>query len=243
MKILNNQIILGDALEELKKLPDGCVDAVITDPPYSSGGRTAGERQQATSNKYESSSNKFIKRDNFIGDNKDQRSWMHWCALWISECQRILKNSGYFLMFTDWRQLPAATDALQFGDITWRGTIVWDKGGGSRAPHKGYFRHQCEYVVWGTKEKCHKAEHAGPFPGCYHFPVLQKDKFHLAGKPTALLEELVQVVPYNSLILDPFAGSGTLAVAAMRQNRNYLCIEKMQSNVDIIYNRLVAEQG
>lgn len=112
-------------------------------------------------------------------------------------------------MFTDWRQLPAAVDAVQFGDITWRGIIAWDKGGGARAPHKGYFRHQCEYVIWGTAGQCEKAEHAGPFLGCYRFPVLQKDKFHLTGKPTALLEELVQIVPENSLILDPFGGSGT----------------------------------
>ena len=112
-------------------------------------------------------------------------------------------------MFTDWRQLPATTDVLQIGELIWRGIIAWDKGGGARAPHKGYFRHQCEYIVWGTKGKCLKQKFTGPFPGCYKFPVKLSDKFHLTGKPTALMEELVQIVPVGKLILDPFAGSGT----------------------------------
>lgn len=49
-------------------------------------------------------------------------------------------------------QLPSTTDAVQIGELIWRGIIAWDKGRCARAPHKGYFRHQCEYVVWATKE-------------------------------------------------------------------------------------------
>lgn len=141
-------------------------------------------------------------------------------------------------MFSDWRQLPLASDALQFGDYIWRGTIAWDKGGGARAPHKGYFRHQCEYILWGTKHNCSKAEHAGPFPGCYHFSVLQKDKFHLTGKPTALMERLVEIVPKGAVILDPFAGSGTLAVAAKNKGRNFIIIEQTEEYIKIANERL-----
>ena len=158
-----NKIYCGDCLPILKTFDDCSVDAVITDPPYSSGGATMAERQKDPVKKYEQSGNKIIHRPTFWGDTKDQRSWMHWCNLWISECQRILKPNGYFLMFTDWRQLPAATDVLQIGELIWRGIISWDKGNSARAPHKGYFRHQCEYIVWGTKGKCPHAQHAGPY--------------------------------------------------------------------------------
>ncbi|NLU43680.1 MAG: site-specific DNA-methyltransferase [Acholeplasmataceae bacterium] len=105
----------------------------------------------------------------------DSRSWLHWCILWINECHRVLKPEGYFLMFSDWRQLPTASDAVQMGNLIWRGIVAWNKGNGSRAPHKGYFRHQCEYIVWGTKGKCPRAQHAGPYPGCFDFPVKQSD--------------------------------------------------------------------
>ena len=64
--------------------------------------------------------NKIVHRPSFVGDNRDARSWLHWCTLWISECHRIVKPGGYFLRFSDWWQLPAASDALQFGNFTWR---------------------------------------------------------------------------------------------------------------------------
>jgi DNA modification methylase len=56
---------MGDSIELLTQLEDDSVAAVITDPPYSSGGRTANERAQTPSNKYEQSSNKFVHRPGF----------------------------------------------------------------------------------------------------------------------------------------------------------------------------------
>lgn len=233
-----NQVIHGDSLEILRHIPSESVDAVITDPPYSSGGQTHSERSQDPINKYQQTGTKII-RPSFVGDNRDTRSWLHWCTLWISECYRIVKPGGYFLMFSDWRQAPTASDALQFGNFTWRGTIAWDKTEGSRAPHKGYFRHQCEYILWGTKGSCPKATHAGPFPGCFRFSVKQTDKFHLTGKPTPLMEQLVSIVPEGSIILDPFAGSGTTLVAAKNTGRNYIGIEKGKEYWEIAVKRLV----
>ena len=141
-------------------------------------------------------------------------------------------------MFSDWRQVPTATDALQIAEFTWRGIVAWDKGLGARAPHKGYFRHQCEYVVWGTNGGCAKAEHTGPYPGCFHFPVRQSDKFHLTGKPTPLMRELVSIVPEGGIVLDPFAGSGTTAVAAKEAGQHYIAIEKSAHYAAIARERL-----
>ena len=239
MKDLLNQIVQGDCLEVLRKIPDNTIDAVITDPPYSSGGLSHAERSKDPVSKYQQSNNKIVHRPSFYGDNRDSRSWLHWCTMWISECHRILKPGGYFLMFSDWRQLPTASDALQFGNLIWRGTVAWDKTEGSRAPHKGYFRHQVEYILWGTKGPCHKAVHGGPWPGCFRVSVKQKDKFHLTGKPTELMENLVQIVPEKSIIVDPFAGSGTTLVAAKKLKRMFIGAEKEQYNVEIAHKRLI----
>ncbi|MBU2702911.1 site-specific DNA-methyltransferase (adenine-specific) [Sporomusaceae bacterium BoRhaA] len=235
-----NKIIQGDSLEILRQLPSNFVDAVITDPPYSSGGMTLSQKNQDPIKKYEQTNNKIVHRATFFGDNKDTRSWLHWCILWISEWHRILKPGGYFLMFSDWRQLPTATDALQMGELAWRGIVAWDKTEGSRAPHKGYFRHQCEYIVWGTKGGCPKAVHGGPWPGCYRFPIKQSDKFHLTGKPTPLMEKLVSIVPEGSIILDPFAGSGTTLVAAKNTGRQFIGIEKGKEYAAVAETRLSA---
>lgn len=226
---------LGDCLDWLKTLPSESVDAVITDPPYSSGGMMRSDRTAKPSAKY-SQANKLIYTE-FSGDNKDSRGWRYWCCLWISECLRIVKKSGYLLMFTDWRMLPTATDAIQSGGFIWRGLISWDKGPSARAPNTGYFRHQCEYVVWGTKGVSKLAEHGGPCPGGYQVPVVLSDKHHLTGKPTKLMRELVQCVQPEGIVLDPFAGSGTTLVAAKQEGRHYLGCE-----LSAVYHQIAMER-
>lgn len=91
-----NRVICGDALEVLRALPNDSVDAVITDPPYCSGGRSINAKQQGTGRKYEKNQ---YERPDFVGDAKDSRGWLAWCGLWISECYRILKAGGLLYLF------------------------------------------------------------------------------------------------------------------------------------------------
>ena len=217
-------LIQGDCLEILRSLPDASIDAMIADPPYSSGGFTRSDRTADPASKYVQTGAEII-RGSFSGDNRDGRSWCYWMALWLSECARIVKPSGYALTFCDWRQLPLASDALQAGGFVWRGVVVWDKGEGARAPHTGYFRHQSEYVVWGTLGVSVAADWGGPWPGYIAHPVLQSDKHHMTGKPTGVMEKLVQCVRPGGTALDPFMGSGTTGVACVRTGRRFIGIE------------------
>lgn len=230
----------GESLGILRYLPGDSFDAVISDPPYSSGGLTRSDRSQDPEKKYQQTGVDLI-RASFSGDNRDGRSWCYWSALWISECLRLVRESGKCLMFTDWRQLPTASDAMQAGGFVWRGVISWDKGEGARAPHTGYFRHQCEYLVWGTRGVSKAADWGGPWPGSYRFTVRQDDKFHLTGKPTELLRSLVECVPCGGSILDPFGGSGTTGVAAKLNGRKCVLIEQEKQNCEIAANRLRQE--
>jgi site-specific DNA-methyltransferase (adenine-specific) len=119
-------LIHDETLKQLRELPEHSVDAVITDPPYSSGGLHAGDRAKDVNSKYEQSG-QTTKRPAYTGDAKDQRSWVRWCHEWLDECRRVAKPGAPICVFSDWRQLPALTDALQFADWTWRGIAVWDK--------------------------------------------------------------------------------------------------------------------
>lgn len=160
----------GDAVRLLDRLNDGAFDCVATDPPYSSGGANVTQRRADPVVKYCTRSD-AKGRASFTGDHLDQRSWAWWCAGWLQSCRRVTRIGGYLLVFTDWRQLPALSDAVQAAGWTWRGVIPWNKGRGSRAPHKGYFRHQCEYVLWGTNGPCPIADHGGPFEGCVEHSI------------------------------------------------------------------------
>lgn len=227
----------GDCLDVLRSLPDDSVDGVVTDPPYSSGGFTRDDKSKDPDKKYTQSQSQG-RYPTFSGDSRDQRSYLAWCSLWIAECVRVMKPGGYFMAFSDWRQLPVMTDAVQAGGVFWRGIIAWDKGRGSRAPHKGYFRHQCEYVVWGTKGAAPKLAHDGPFDGCIQAVVKRSDKFHVTGKPTALMCELVRPVPPDGVVLDPFAGSGTTGVAAAMSGRRFIGCEASADYVAIAAARI-----
>jgi site-specific DNA-methyltransferase (adenine-specific) len=231
------RLLGGDCLELLRELPTASIDALITDPPYSSGGASAGDRARDPAQKYVQKGT-LIERPSFGGDQRDQRSYAFWCHQWLSECKRIVKPGGYALIFCDWRQLPLMTDILQAADFLWRGVISWDKGPGARAPHKGYFRHQCEYVVWGSNGALPIATHAGPYLGCIRATVRQADKFHLTGKPTELMRELVRIVPPDGTVLDPFYGSGTTAVACALEGRQFVGMEMSPVNVEIARGRV-----
>lgn len=114
-------VIHGEALAALLDLPGACAAAVITDPPYSSGGFTRGDRMAATSNKYVMTA--LTQRPEFAGDNRDQRGYLVWCTLWLDQALRVTMPGGSLLMFTDWRQLPTTIDAVQAGGWVWRGIV------------------------------------------------------------------------------------------------------------------------
>lgn len=203
-----------EALAALHRLPPNSIDMLLTDPPYSSGGIFRSDRNQTTREKYtQTTSRSGNLLPLFTGDNRDQRSWITWSTLWLSAARVALKPKAYALVFTDWRQLPALSDAIQAAGFIWRGLIAWNKGEAARAPHKGYFRHQCEYIIWATNGPCPIATHDGPYPGCIDCPR-PPHKQHSCEKPQGLIQQLLRPVPVGGTILDPFAGSAAIGSAA-----------------------------
>ncbi len=231
------QIHQGNCLEILPAL-EATFDALITDPPYSSGGRTAGERRRPPSQKYQQGGTHAAYAVDFEGELMDQRSWAFWCARWLEQSRRLVKPGGYAMIFSDWRQLPALSDAIQIAGWHWRGIVAWDKGSGARGPHKGYFRHQCEYIVWASNGALPAAKHGGPWPGCYRVPVVAREKLHMTGKPVELMRQLVAVVPPDGGVLAPFMGSASTGVACLETGRLFTGVEVTEHYFEVSKQRL-----
>lgn len=229
----NASLFHGDALEILPTLQAG-YDAILTDPPYSSGGLHAGARTAPPSAKYLGNT----RYTDFSGDNRDARSWAFWSTLWLTQAVRLVKPGGYVMIFTDWRQLPALTDILQAAGVTWRGIVPWDKTLSSRAPHTGYFRHQCEYVVWGSVGMLPKCQHGGPFPGMVTQRVIPSEKFHITGKPLPLMDALLAPLAPGAHVLDPFMGSGSTGLSVLRRGGHFTGIELIADYFDISCRRM-----
>ena len=214
------EIIHGDALRVLESFAPSTFDAIITDPPYASGGRTQAEKIKSTTQKYSSMGEKAPPP--FDGDAKDQRSWTRWMTEWLQEAKRISKPGAPVCVFIDWRQLPACTDALQFAGWIWRGVAVWDKG--NSRPQKGRFRAQAEYIVWGSNGDMPISRNAPCLPGVFKYGNPQ-NRIHLTGKPLQLMRDIVKITEPGGRILDPFAGSGTTVLAAVLEGYTATGIE------------------
>ncbi|MGW1127482.1 DNA-methyltransferase [Streptomyces sp. NPDC002526] len=228
----------GDALTLLPTL-DTLVDAVICDPPYNSGGRTNTERRaQGARDKYVSGDATNILAD-FDGDTRDQRGYTHWLGLVLAEAYRLTRPGGSLLVFTDWAQLPATSDALQAAGWTWRGIIPWRKP--ISRPVRNGFRRECEYALWGSRGDPLRHAPTIYLPGWLEGSQPRgQDRVHITQKPTAVMRQLVRIAPEGGTILDPFTGSGSTGVAALQEGRRFVGIEQSVAYAATAEERLAA---
>ena len=94
----NWRILHGDTLKLVKGFQPGIFDAVVTDPPYASGGTKQNERNRTTNQKYSSMKAENALPD-FDGDNKDQRSWTPLDGRMAVRCAESLQERGSDLPF------------------------------------------------------------------------------------------------------------------------------------------------
>ncbi|WP_433658059.1 DNA-methyltransferase [Nocardia sp. CA-128927] len=232
------EIIRGEALATMRELPTASFDALITDPPYCTGGTYSSDRVARTAHqKYtDSASSARQTLPDFGGDQRDQRSFTLWCTLWLTEALRLVRPGGQALVFTDWRQLPALTDAVQAAGWRWRGIVVWAKT--SARPQPG-FRNDCEYILWASNGIIDRDHQPPCLPGVYTVASARgRNRHHITAKPVDLMRYLVRTVRQDGRILDPFAGSGTTGVAALAEGRRFLGIEAAPAYAKIATQRL-----
>lgn len=115
--------------------------------------------------------------------------------------------------------------------------MPWDKTEAVR-PVLGRFRNQAEYVVWGSKGDMSTKRNVKVLPGVYRAIVKPQEKFHLTGKPIELMESIIKITEPGGTILDPFMGSGSTGVAAIKQGYKFVGIEQSKDYFEIAENRL-----
>jgi site-specific DNA-methyltransferase (adenine-specific) len=228
------KIYHGNCREVFQSFDRTSVGGVITDPPYSSGGMYRADRaNRSAQDKYLDSERAQL--PDFSGDNRDQRGFLAWAGLWMAELLSVSVASAPLLVFTDWRQLPIMTDAVQCGGWNWQGLFVWDKRNGR--PQKNRPTQSLEYIVYAVAGLvlqepfvCPAALIAAPVP-----PTV--DRQHVTEKPVGVINHLIPVVHCDP-ILDPFMGSGTTLVAAKNLGRKAIGIEIEERYCEIAAERL-----
>jgi site-specific DNA-methyltransferase (adenine-specific) len=220
-----------DCLEGLKEIPDGSVDLIVTDPPYflsmGHGGSTTN-----------------MKNSDALTSNRtfnDLSICTPFYKQLFAEYARVLKDSGSFYFFTDWRgyayYFPLINAALPV-----RNMLVWDKISGPGSFYS--FAH--ELIIFGTyKSKTKNGVGSNVWRiKAFSSGAARTDgtKVHPTQKPVEIITKMIEDNSEpGAVVLDTFMGSGTTAVAAIRTGRNYIGFEQDERYHAISMGRIADE--
>ena len=235
-----NKIIQGDALEIMKGIPDNSIDLVLTDPPYEL------EWRQSIN---------FKNRKSMFHHKEETQKWDKgvkelYPAL-FKEFDRIVKYTGSVLIFTRAEYITWALEAGKANHFDSKATIVWHKTNPIPQVRKKNYLSSIEMILWLArydKKKCPFTFNFSTQKEMHNFietPICggKERTSHPTQKPLQLIEKLLSVHSNeNDLVLDPFLGSGTTAVACKLMKRNYIGIELNSEYVKIAEARINAIQ-
>lgn len=202
---MSHQVATEDAVRWLRSLASASADCCLTDPPYSSGGFNESERRSG-------SSTTKLKMPWLMGDALGTLAMSHLIREVALEVRRVVRPGGTFSVFSDWKMVPVFAPVIESAGWRWRAQIVWDKL--SQGSGQGWMP-QHEMVLHFADATTEYSAHAGNVLRCARVPAAQRE--HATQKPVDLLVALLRPnLPREGVVVDPFAGSGSLIEAAAR---------------------------
>jgi DNA modification methylase len=245
-----NAVIHGDCIEELKKIPANSIDLVFADPPYNMQLKNVLYRPNNT--KVNGVDDHWDKFDSFA-------EYDSFCAAWLGECRRVLKDTGSIWVIGTYHNIfRVGNIMLNLGfwilnDVTWHKTNPMPNFMGTR------FTNATETLLW-----CSKGENSKKYT--FNHKIMKKynggkqmtsvwriglcigeerikgadgKKAHSTQKPEELLKRVIlSSTSRDSIVLDPFFGTGTSGAAAKKLGRNYIGIEREIEYVALARNRI-----
>lgn len=219
MKDYLNEIVLGDCMEVLKNIPDNSIDLVVTDPPYFIPTITGGGTVAKYSKLGESL--KDLKKNTDITTGYDIEAVG-------TELIRVMKDINvYFfcnkLQIPDYFNFWVNKHKCKFDILCYHKT--------NPVPtYSNKYISDTEYCLYFRKggNHCHPANYEDGLTYLVA-PINIKDKKKY-GHPTCKPERFIAKLIRNSskesdVVLDPYSGSGTTAIACIKEKRNFICIE------------------
>jgi modification methylase len=222
-----NKIYCMDCLEGMKQLDSESVDLIITSPPYNLGNthHTGNIRHKA------------------YDDDMPENEYQEWQKNFLIECFRVLKQEGSML----YNHKNRIKKGVQITPYQWilktpfiiKQEVVWFNR--SQNFDKIRFYPMTERVYWLTKSSETKL-----FNSINHHDIFDTkdwcpegtDKEHKRAFPVKMVSDLIKCFPTAKIILDPFIGSGTTAIACKQLNCSFIGFEISQEYCDVANKRL-----
>jgi len=238
------KIYCMDCLEGLKKLDDESIDCIITDPPYaiSQKGKKI-SRKSLSSKSWKCDMD--IKLDFGEWDTfKDEKEYFEFTESWFKECVRVLKQKSWIYIFFDRLKIGYFDLILapKYG-IKSRTVFTWLKTNPCPSFRKVNWLSASEFVWVGSKGEC-KLKNFLKQSEMFNYMITPNKSIygkteHPTEKPEDLIRKFILVnTDKGDIVLDPFMGSGTTAVACKQLNRNFIGFEISKRYVEIANKRL-----
>jgi site-specific DNA-methyltransferase (adenine-specific) len=241
----NSTLYLGKAVEVLNEMNPESIDLIFADPPYnlSNNGFTCQSGKQVSVNKADWDKSKGFDED------------YEFHSRWIEACYRVLKPNGTIWISGTYHSIYACGNALQKQGWHIISDIAWFKPNAPPNLACRQFSASHETLLWAKKNK--KAKHTFNYAEL-KYGVWEGDNFkkpdkqmrsvwaintspqrekihgkHPTQKPLALLERIV-LASSNSgdMVLDPFCGSGTTGIAALKHGRRFIGVDSEVEYLD-----------
>ena len=243
-----NQIIEGDCLEVLGKLPDGCIDMIFADPPYNL--QLSQELWRPNMTKVDAVTDDWDQFSNF-------EAYDRFCIEWLSACRRLLKPSGTIWVIGTYHNIFRIGQIMQDLGSWFLNDVIWIKTNPMPNFRGVRFTNAHETLIWAAKDKSSKYtfhHHAmkelneglqmrsdWELPICSGAERLRVngEKAHSTQKPESLLYRVILSSTHpGDLVLDPFFGTGTTGAVAKKLHRKWIGIERETAYVSLAYKRI-----
>src|SRR5262245_20453714 len=237
-----NRIIHGDALAEMRRWPAGSIDHCIVDPPFNIGSGSGRKGKSGLGWAFSSHVTMAEQWDSFT-----QEEFFRLNCDWLREVCRVVKPNGNILVFGTYHNIYQLGFILR--DVLDRrilNSVIWSKPNAQPNITARMLTESTEQIVWAVNNVPAKAtgwtfnywdakeiNGGKQMRNVWEFPVTAKGERalgkHPTQKPLALLERAVLLASKpGDLLLDPFGGAGTLALAATKHGRDWLVVESVR---------------
>ena len=218
-----SKIHCGDCLEIMRTIPSETIDLVLTSPPYNLRNTTGGGLLRDGG--VFSEGRKIRKGYNEHDDAMPHGEYVEWQRECLSEMLRVLSPSGAIFYNHKWRVqnklIQDRNDIVSGFPV--RQIIIWKRNGGVNF-NPGYFLPTYE-VIYLIAKPDFKLRKKANVVGDVWTINQEKENPHPAPFPLALAHRVISSTTAET-VLDPFIGSGTTAIAAILEKRQWIGIEK-----------------
>ncbi len=217
-----NKMHCGDCVEVMNKIPAESISCIVTSPPYNLKNSTGNGMRNGSGGKWPKA--ELINGYENHHDEMPHDEYVIWQRKCLTAMMRILKNDGVIFYNHKWRvqggMLQDRHDIVEGFPV--RQIIIWKRAGGINF-NAGYFLPTYEVIYMICKPDFKLAEGANKMTDVWEVPQARGNE-HPAPMPLELAQKCIQASP-GGIVLDPFMGSGTSAIAATVLNRDWIGIE------------------